>query len=868
MVKEFRKQGLRRDLNFSDIPNPIAALNNLLDKLIDKVDATFIYNDLDCIRNISSIGLDNEGFLRFVNNEEQVTSPSGTIISSFPIKTYQNRLDITELFSGVPRIQGGNGLNASYFNDEQVDATDTTVQPDGTVRIFEGNPQVENNFWEDGDFDWNGKLVPDLSGFAGGIEWEGYFIPKITGAHTFTIYQTSCAHIDFQAEAYSEDQYNNGNQTQVYQAGKRINVSTTIPVKVVDTGTLVLVNSTLPAAGAGASGEDEIYVGEGLVVSGSNINGDSVVDSINENKTSNNGGRISVTPGTVTGTAGDQFNLTLKKTLGQEDNFTYTTYILEKYRPYRIKLKYFIPTEVDGIPFNARRMDKTFNINVTEPMDVSGSDDLRYTRLYNLGYDFTDKSKGNLFKFLDNSILSGGGSIGSASGGGTGYVKVKSNKKVDVKYKPKTKISDPISGITRATVVTSTTQNVSIATTSSTSGIEIGNKVFGPGVPNDTEVKEIIINEGFFLTRPFNTTASNQTLKIIDHRGFVKKTTGTCSGTTITLTSHDSTGTNYTSDLKSGMVVIGNDGTNGDFTDYTGITTSGSTNTVTIPYSKTVDQFYVTIYGPASSLSPVHRVRLASGTYTFTYDSTDVGTNTTGNALVVGIRRYTVGALVTDTGVSQIYEIKVEEGPYDPDLYFYEGKGLLNYSLNTFCATGSGGQEVECLTAIANASTSTNRIQVSQDDYNKISTSGWKGQGSIFLNGETSVTPVLDGGNYYIQANENLVKDISSGANFTVTTYSDTRILCCPPTDTSPPFVAVESGLETTTTNRILRIDKGNLIFDKLIAPQVHSSKLEDESNTSNWVSNRYIEIQTGVTAGDPTVSENIGTKYKILCEA
>lgn len=791
MVKEFRKQGLRRDLNFSDIPNPIAALNNLLDKLIDKVDATFIYNDLDCIRNISSIGLDNEGFLRFVNNEEQVTSPSGTIISSFPIKTYQNRLDITELFSGVPRIQGGNGLNASYFNDEQVDATDTTVQPDGTVRIFEGNPQVENNFWEDGDFDWNGKLVPDLSGFAGGIEWEGYFVAKITGAHTFTIHQTSCAHIDFQAETYSEDQYNNGNQTQVYQAGKRINVSTTIPVKVVDTGTLVLVNSTLPAAGG--SGEDEIYIGEGLVVSGSNINGDSVVDSINDSKTSNNGGRISVTPGTVTGTAGDQFNLTLKKSLGQEDIFTYTTYILEKYRPYRIKLKYFIPTEVDGIPFNARRMDKTFNINITEPMDVSGSDDLRYTRLYNLGYDFTDKSKGNLFKFLDNSILSGGGSIGSASGGGTGYVKVKSNKKVDIKYKPKTKISDPISGITRATVVTSTTQNVSIATTSSTSGIEIGNKVFGPGVPNDTEIKEIIINEGFFLTRPFNATASDQTLKIIDHRGFVKKTTGTCSGTTITLTSHDSTGTNYTSDLKSGMVVIGNDGTNGDFTDYTGITTSGATNTVTIPYSKTV----------------------------------------------------------TST-----------------DLYFYEGKGLLNYSLNTFCATGSGGQEVECLTAIANASTSTNRIQVSQDDYNKISTSGWKGQGSIFLNGETSVTPVLDGGNYYIQANENLVKDISSGANFTVTTYSDTRILCCPPTDTSPPFVAVESGLETTTTNRILRIDKGNLIFDKLIAPQVHSSKLEDESNTSNWVSNRYIEIQTGVTAGDPTVSENIGTKYKILCEA
>ena len=71
---------------------------------------------------------------------------------------------------------------------------------------------------------------------------------------------------------------------------------------------------------------------------------------------------------------------------------------------------------------------------------------------------------------------------------------------------------------------------------------------------------------------------------------------------------------------------------------------------------------YNTVYGPAYSVSPVNRVKLQNGTYTFTYESYDVGTNTSptleGSG---GSIRYSIGALITDTGISQIYEIKVEE---------------------------------------------------------------------------------------------------------------------------------------------------------------------------------------------------------------
>ena len=72
---------------------------------------------------------------------------------------------------------------------------------------------------------------------------------------------------------------------------------------------------------------------------------------------------------------------------------------------------------------------------------------------------------------------------------------------------------------------------------------------------------------------------------------------------------------------------------------------------------------WTTIFGPGYTISPVNRVRevLATGVFTFTYLNTDEGTNTTGNTLVSGNRRYSKGSLVVNTGVSKIYQIKVEQ---------------------------------------------------------------------------------------------------------------------------------------------------------------------------------------------------------------
>ena len=97
---------------------------------------------------------------------------------------------------------------------------------------------------------------------------------------------------------------------------------------------------------------------------------------------------------------------------------------------------------------------------------------------------------------------------------------------------------------------------------------------------------------------------------------------------------------------------------------------------------------YNTVYGPAYSVSPVNRVKLQNGTYTFTYESYDVGTNTSptleGSG---GSIRYSIGALITDTGISQIYEIKVEE-------LTGGGGGTYEYTYNTTVVATTTATEI------------------------------------------------------------------------------------------------------------------------------------------------------------------------------
>ena len=67
--------------------------------------------------------------------------------------------------------------------------------------------------------------------------------------------------------------------------------------------------------------------------------------------------------------------------------------------------------------------------------------------------------------------------------------------------------------------------------------------------------------------------------------------------------------------------------------------------------------------------------------------------------------------------------------------------------------------------------------------------------------------------------------------------------LCCPPTDTSPPFNASEEGLDTVSgTSPNMEIHKGNLKFDSLIIQDTNSN-VSDASSTD--VVNLKIDVKT-----------------------
>ena len=129
----------------------------------------------------------------------------------------------------------------------------------------------------------------------------------------------------------------------------------------------------------------------------------------------------------------------------------------------------------------------------------------------------------------------------------------------------------------------------------------------------------------------------------------------------------------------------------------------------------------------------------------------------------------------------------------------------------------------------------------------------WNIQGFNFKkdNSGNSITTIasVDTSAKTITLNVNIDKPIVSGTQFTATSNSDDRQLCCPPTDTSPPFLATEEGLNTTVDGSgnperpNLRFENGNLVFDQLTI-QNNGSNIQDADYSSSAV-NRKIDIKT-----------------------
>jgi peroxiredoxin family protein len=673
---------------------------------------------LDAIRNIFAYNLSSSGYRQIIGSKVQFSTSSGGRDDFLPRITYQNRLDRLKVFSGVPRLNGGNGLTAKYYNFNQVF--------ENTVGIFSGTPLSQDNFWEYGNFEYSNKITPAAVDVNGGVEWSGYFIPTQSGVHRFRVTTSALMTLEFETEGYTSG-------IGTYTEHSRIGLSSTFVGSGVENSNVITLatpsNTNFIGIGQSVSNATGIHTGT-VVASYIRTSGD-----------------ITLTP--PSGQANAVYaaitseNIVFSKAIGQDTEIFHTTYALEAQRKYNIRARYYIPQSFDAIG-----VVRNITFFIGYPTNET-STSWRYNNLYSSNYDFSDAAKGQINTFLDNSIFSGGGTLGSVSSS-AGYLKIKSTKKIDIKYAPKTSLV----AITKATISATTTNGTRIISISDTSGIEIGNFIFGTGIPENTVVNDIVINS-YIITNNASTASGSTTLTFIDHRGFVKRGVGSISGTTLTLSSGNTT------DLKSKMVVIGD-----TVTQYTGITTSGDPVAVTVSPSQTV------------------------------------GAGTT--------------------------------------LYFYQSRGLIDEGLAAFC--------VPAVTRCMFTSTPTDS---GATVLNIVDTTGvalgMRVLGAQFGVGTTvsSFTPTsITIGTIN---NTGTIAGIASGGNFTVTSTpanEGDRSLCCPPTDTSPPFSPTEKGLETSTNYPNLKINAGNVKFDSLTAT-VSGGNITNTNIDGSDASTKRIQIQT-----------------------
>ena len=812
--KVYKRVGIRRDRNFSDLSNPTAGLENLLDTLVDVSGTQFLSTDLAAIKNIFARGLTNSAYLKIAGSAVKFTTQSGVTASFNPRITYQNRLDKIKIFSGEPRLNGGDGLTAKYYQNDQITFNDHSdfqynVDPNTTAaNVFKDETsegEIEDDkFWEAGNFYYTGNVHPQSAKVNTGVKWEGYFIPTITGKVNFHTQSTGYFTVDFNKEGYEED--NDKNQTSAsisavgagntYTEHVRIGLSTSI------SGISSTGSNELTVSGASEI-ERMNTIGIGMtVVLGGKIAPGTKIDSFSKIS-----GIITLEPpaGTdsaVTAPISNQ-SMTFTRDLGTNISHSFTTQVLIAYQKYRIRYRYF-----NHKNFDSKDVERSINMDYNQA-NQSTATHLRYTTLYPLDYDFSDSAKGAFNTYFDNSVRFGGTNIfqilstdpiglGSRSDSSK-YAKLKSTNKLDITYKVKQVLggdtASKTTGIIRRELTCDTVNGSSVIPMSLTTDIEIGNYVFGTGIPANARVIDYTINQFIIIDQPATVSGSN-TLTFINHRGFVKRVivNANASGKTIfaststpLLASSPSEQTTHT-DVQKDMVVIGS-----------GI------NAVRI----------VDVNGPSGS----------DGGNVFLADNISASQNDA--------------------------------------IYIYQSRGLKDNSLITFCDKIATSPTVQCLIATS-AVTSGNVIPVTTpatvggiQSFGAITegnATNWNVQGFNFKKDPTTgqdITTItsIDTTADTITLSHNIEKPIVSGTQFTATTNSDDRQLCCPPTDTSPPFTATEEGLNTTVDGSgnperpNLRFENGNLVFDQLII-QNNGSNAQDADYTSGAV-NRKIDIKT-----------------------
>lgn len=495
MARRFNKFGLRRDLNFADIPNKESALNNILNGLVDVQGESFISEDLDAIQNISNTSISNKDFRNITGAALRVTNDNGILEVYKPVVKIKNRIDIAKFTIGEPTFFGGNGLTNKYFDVSQINSTATNVGD-----IFTGNPTFQEVFWEHGVYSFQSKIRNEYNDVYGGVQWDGYFKPRITGVHTFVIRSRGFFTFEFDdgsgnfTLATRKSQYEYTFQVQPAAVGATtLTLSNPEAVKNLLRGDVLIHPSITQFADPDIEGSNRI------AITITDINRTTGVITISSALES------AITVAT---------NFTFRFRIGVDDNdMVYNTDSIEKYKLYKIRIRFWIP----NIPQIDPRSLKTFEMWMNEPN--FGDLNLNYKYLYSEDYNINPQPDspefGDFYKFYINRLNPYGGIVGGTVY--NDYQSIISKSPVNITYQPKTSLS----AVTKQTKTVNTTINKNIIPMTITDNIEVGNYVFGNNIPVGTRVSDISINNAIFLSQNATATASGVSVVFIDHRGLI-----------------------------------------------------------------------------------------------------------------------------------------------------------------------------------------------------------------------------------------------------------------------------------------------------------------------------------------------------------
>lgn len=514
--KRFQNEGLIRNNNLSDVQNTDTALSSLLNDLVAQDDVVFTARDLDCISFIATTNLRSQEFQKLanvsvkrseLNEEDQVIA-----VTAQPFVTIKNRIDgVVVTTDDPPFFNGGDGLPAEFWEQSSLN---TGIDKNSTGDdIFLGPPvDSEESFWDNGYFQFSGN-IGNLDGSNGGVQWDGFYVPDATGTTEFNFVTSGLFMLELE---------NTNGVLEVVKSIYQSDISITSL-------------ETISGTEVDISADDYKHVARSAVI---DVGETEPVEVTQVNYDQDENRYYLELDTEVNFAAGEQFTVSVAEKLGTDSfRVQYPFTRLQAFQPRRIRITLWFPgTE----QYFYKVLDANFST-----ANRSGNN-LPFWYLYTSIN--TNTEPGSFKEFYEQRLRLGGGTIGPESvADSTEYNTVASISPLSVKYEPPMLFTEIVTAIyeyqrNQGEDVLSTTGASPL-----TSGIEIGNRVLGTGIPLDTYVTEISDNSVVVLN---NTVSENITdpVTFIDHRGIVGIFTATSTNTVVSVSD--------TEKLREGMVVI------------------------------------------------------------------------------------------------------------------------------------------------------------------------------------------------------------------------------------------------------------------------------------------------------------------------